>query len=97
MFGDKVSREEINQLEIRVTSNTEWLQELSMRSRQVEWTRQTCKKHAGGELHGSQRITMTTSEAIKLLADAIGMEFQTEAATPSKTVLVKKTEENVNG
>jgi hypothetical protein len=32
------------------------------------------------------------NEVKKLLADAIGMEFKTEAATPSKTVLVKKTE-----
>jgi hypothetical protein len=39
---------------------------------------------------------MTTSEAIQLLADAIGMEFQTEAATPSKTVLVKKTKGEAN-
>jgi hypothetical protein len=40
-------------------------------------------------------VTMTTTEAIKLLADALGMEFQTEAAMPSLTVLVKKREANV--
>jgi hypothetical protein len=36
-----------------------------------------------------------TNKTISFILDAICMEFQTEAATPSKTVLVKKTEENV--
>jgi hypothetical protein len=40
-------------------------------------------------------VELPIATAIQLLADAIGMEFQTEAAMPSKTVLVKKTEENV--
>jgi uncharacterized protein YwlG (UPF0340 family) len=40
-------------------------------------------------------VEVPIATAIQLLADAIGMKFVTEAATPSKTVLVKKAEEAV--
>jgi hypothetical protein len=68
---------------------------LHFRLAQLEDRVHEVHRYVSGHTSLERELLEEEEERFKLLADAIGMEFQTEAATPSKTVLVKKTEENV--
>jgi hypothetical protein len=123
MFGDKVSREEIDMVcrrlhtlenrpaeigsylkDYRTDSILKVLEDYDRRlhrlerligdNNKVNIIKKPIKTDKPGVYNCRAPVEMTINQAIQLLADAIGMEFKTEAATPSKTVLVKKTEED---
>jgi hypothetical protein len=84
MFGDKVSREEFEIL-------------LNKVRHMEEWQRSFLNVYDTMSRRDFYAYIEKADEHNTLLAGAIGMEFKTEAATatPSKIVLVKKTEEDV--
>lgn len=76
MFGN-VTRDEFDRLLYRVRKTE-------------EWQRSFLNDYDTMSRRDFYTYMEQADEHKKLLADAIGMEFVTEAATPSKTVLVKK-------
>ena len=80
----------LEQLEDTVIDLQSLAVEMRYNSKKVKIAKKLTKTDKLGVFNYHDPVEMTIEQAIQLLADAIGMEFKTEPAQPSKTVLVAK-------